>query len=35
MGAVMTRYFSGPIIRFLFSFLPLIAAVLVLLRIAG
>ncbi len=35
MGAVMTRYFSGPIIRFLFSFLPLIAAVLVLLRVTG
>ncbi|HEY46453.1 MAG TPA: sulfite exporter TauE/SafE family protein [Anaerolineae bacterium] len=35
IGAVMTRYFSGPIIRFLFSFLPLIAAVLVLLRLAG
>ncbi|HEY44555.1 MAG TPA: sulfite exporter TauE/SafE family protein [Anaerolineae bacterium] len=35
VGAVMTRYFSGPIIRFLFSFLPLIAALLVLLRIAG
>ncbi|UCF59915.1 MAG: sulfite exporter TauE/SafE family protein [Anaerolineaceae bacterium] len=35
VGAVTTRYFSGPIIRFLFSFLPLIAAVLVLLRITG
>jgi uncharacterized membrane protein YfcA len=35
VGAVTTRYFSGPIIRFLFSFLPLIAAVMVLLRIAG
>jgi uncharacterized membrane protein YfcA len=35
VGAVMTRYFSGPIIRFLFSFLPLIAAVLVLLRVIG
>lgn len=33
IGAVTTRYFSGPIIRFLFSFLPLIAAVMVLLRI--
>lgn len=33
IGAVMTRYFSGPIIRFLFSFLPLIAAIMVLLRI--
>ncbi len=35
MGAVMTRYFSGPIIRFFFSFLPLIAAVMVLLRIVS
>lgn len=33
IGAVMTRYFSGPTIRFLFSFLPLIAAIMVLLRI--
>jgi uncharacterized membrane protein YfcA len=33
IGAVTTRYFSGPIIRFLFSFLPLIAAIMVLLRI--
>jgi uncharacterized membrane protein YfcA len=33
VGAVTTRYFSGPIIRFLFSFLPLIAAVMVLMRI--
>lgn len=35
VGAVITRYFSGPILRFLFSFLPLIAAVMVLLRIVG
>jgi uncharacterized membrane protein YfcA len=32
IGAVATRYFSGPIIRLLFSFLPIIAAILVLLR---
>ncbi len=35
VGAVITRYFSGPILRFLFSFLPLIAAAMVLLRIVG
>jgi uncharacterized membrane protein YfcA len=35
VGAVTTRYFSGPILRFLFSFLPLIAAVMVLLRIVN
>jgi uncharacterized membrane protein YfcA len=33
IGAIMTRYFSGPIIRFLFSFLPITAAILVLLRL--
>jgi hypothetical protein len=33
IGAAATRYFSGPIIRLLFSVLPLIAAVLVLLRL--
>jgi uncharacterized membrane protein YfcA len=33
IGAVATRYFSGPMIRFLFSFLPFIAAILVLVRI--
>lgn len=33
IGAVGTRYFSGPTIRLMFSILPLIAAVLVLLRI--
>lgn len=32
-GAAATRYFSGPIIRLLFSVLPIIAAVLVLLRL--
>jgi uncharacterized membrane protein YfcA len=33
IGAVMTRYFSGPNIRFMFSFMPLVAAVMVLLRL--
>lgn len=33
IGAVATRYFAGPIIRLLFSFLPIFAAILVLLRI--
>lgn len=33
IGAAATRYFSGPIIRLLFSVLPLIAAILVLLRL--
>lgn len=33
IGAAATRYFSGPIIRLLFSVLPLVAAVLVLLRL--
>ncbi len=33
IGALGTRYFSGPAIRLMFSILPLIAAVLVLLRI--
>lgn len=32
LGASATRYFSGPIIRLLFSFLPILAAVLVILR---
>lgn len=32
-GAAATRYFSGPIIRLLFSVLPIAAAVLVLLRL--
>lgn len=32
-GATATRYFSGPIIRLLFSVLPIAAAVLVLLRL--
>jgi uncharacterized membrane protein YfcA len=33
IGANATRYFSGPVIRMLFSFLPIIAAILVLLRL--
>jgi uncharacterized membrane protein YfcA len=33
IGAVATRYFSGPMIRLLFSFLPFIAAILVLIRL--
>jgi uncharacterized membrane protein YfcA len=33
IGAVATRYFAGPMIRLLFSFLPIFAAILVLLRI--
>jgi uncharacterized membrane protein YfcA len=33
IGAALTRYFSGPIIRLLFSFLPIVAAILVLLRL--
>jgi uncharacterized protein len=33
IGAVSTRYFSGPRIRLFFSFLPLIGAVLVLIRL--
>ena len=33
IGAIGTRYFSGPVIRLMFSILPLVAAVLVLLRI--
>jgi uncharacterized membrane protein YfcA len=33
IGAVATRYFSGPRIRLLFSILPLIAAILVLLEL--
>lgn len=33
IGAAATRYFSGPIIRLLFSVLPLVAAVLVLIRL--
>ena len=35
IGARATRYFTGPAIRFLFSFLPLIAAVLVLIQITS
>jgi uncharacterized membrane protein YfcA len=33
IGAVGTRYFSGPAIRLMFSILPILAAVMVLLRI--
>jgi uncharacterized membrane protein YfcA len=33
VGAVSTRYFAGPRIRLLFSALPLIGAVLVLIRL--
>ncbi len=34
IGAMGTRYFSGPIIRLMFSVLPIVAAIMVLLRIA-
>jgi uncharacterized membrane protein YfcA len=33
IGAVGTRYFSGPAIRLMFSILPILAAIMVLLRI--
>lgn len=33
IGAAATRYFSGPTIRLLFSILPIVAAVLVLIRL--
>jgi uncharacterized protein len=35
MGASATRYYAGPRIRLFFSFLPLIGAVLVMLRLMG
>ena len=35
IGAVATRYFAGPRIRLLFSILPLVGAVLVLIRLLG
>jgi uncharacterized membrane protein YfcA len=35
IGARATRYFSGPIIRMLFSVLPIAAAVLVLIKLLG
>jgi len=35
IGAVLTRFFSGPRIRLLFSVLPLIGVLMVLLRLAG
>jgi hypothetical protein len=34
IGAMATRYFAGPRIRLFFSFLPLVGAVLVLIRLA-
>jgi hypothetical protein len=33
IGAAATRYFSGPIIRLLFSVMPIVAAILVLVRL--
>ncbi len=35
IGAVATRYFAGPRIRLLFSILPLIGAILVIIRLLG
>jgi uncharacterized membrane protein YfcA len=35
IGAAATRYFTGPLIRLLFSTLPLIASVLMLIQIFG
>lgn len=35
IGAVSTRYFAGPRIRLLFSILPLIGAIMVLIRLLG
>lgn len=35
IGAMSTRYFAGPRIRLLFSLLPLIGAILVLIRLMG
>lgn len=35
IGAVGTRYFSGPTIRLMFSILPILAAIMVLLKIGG
>ena len=35
IGAISTQYFTGPRIRLLFSFLPLIGAIMVALRLAG
>lgn len=35
IGAVSTRFFVGPRIRLLFSFLPLIGAILVMIRLLG
>jgi uncharacterized membrane protein YfcA len=35
IGAVGTRYFSGPTIRLMFSILPILAAIMVLLKLIG
>ncbi len=35
IGAISTQYFTGPRIRLMFSFLPLIGAIMVALRLAG
>jgi uncharacterized membrane protein YfcA len=35
IGAMATRYFAGPRIRLLFSILPLIGALLVIIRLLG
>lgn len=35
IGAISTQYFTGPKIRLMFSFLPLIGAIMVILRLAG
>jgi uncharacterized membrane protein YfcA len=35
IGSAATRYFSGPTIRLLFSIMPIVAAVLVLIRLQG
>ncbi|MCA9974900.1 MAG: hypothetical protein KC413_04095, partial [Anaerolineales bacterium] len=35
IGAVATRYFAGPRIRLLFSALPLLGAILVIIRLLG
>jgi uncharacterized membrane protein YfcA len=35
VGAVSTRYFAGPRIRLLFSILPFIGVVLMVLRLMG
>jgi len=35
IGAVSTRYFTGPRIRLLFSFLPFVGAILMILQLLG